>query len=144
MNKLLQLRDFERFRSSAWALVAANCLPLLGVLFLGWVAFAIVVLYWSENVVIGAINVLKMITCDPYDSLLVLGNVDPSDKLNSERMQRSRGDSVKVLRLANHGSKLFFVPFFIVHYGIFCMVHGVFIFVIFGRERGGSDPFGGL
>jgi hypothetical protein len=144
MNKFLQLRDFERFKASAWALVAANCLPLLGVLFLGWDAFAIVLLYWSENVIIGAINVLKMITCDPDPDLLVLGNVDPNDKLNSERMQRSRGDSVKMLRLANHGSKFFFVPFFIFHYGLFCLVHGVFIFTIFGRESGGFGPFGGF
>jgi hypothetical protein len=49
-----------------------------------------------------------------------------------------------MLRLANHGSKLFFVPFFIVHYGLFCLVHGVFIFAIFGRESGGFGPFGGF
>jgi hypothetical protein len=144
MNKLLQFRDFEHFKASAWPLIAANCLPLLGVLFLGWDAFAIVVLYWSENVVIGAINVLKMLTCDPDPNLLVLGNVDPNDRLNSERMLRSRGDSAKLLRLANHGSKFFFVPFFVAHYGLFCFVHGVFIFAIFGRESGGFGPYGGI
>jgi len=35
------------------ALLAANTAPLFGVLFLGWDAFYIVVLYWAENVVIG-------------------------------------------------------------------------------------------
>ena len=135
MNKLLQFRNFDEYKASAWPLIAANALPLLGVLFLGWDAFSIVILYWTENVVIGAINVLKMITCSPDADLLVLGNVDPKDKLNSERMERSRGDSVRVLRLANHGSKLFFIPFFIFHYGLFCFVHGVFIFAIFGREE---------
>ncbi len=144
MNKLLQLRDFDQYRSSGWALVAANALPLFGVLFLGWDAFSIVILYWSENVIIGAINVLKMITCRPDDERLILGDVDPNDKLNRLRMERSRGGSVKMLRLANDGSKLFFVPFFIIHYGGFCFVHGVLIFAIFGREAGGFGPFGGF
>src|SRR5262249_53583461 len=119
MNKLFQLRDFDQYKASAWALIAANCLPLLGVVFLGWDTFSIILVYWSENVVIGAINVLKMLTCAPDPSLLVWGDVDPNDKLNRERMERSRGDAVKILRLTNHGSKLFFVPFFIVHYGMF-------------------------
>lgn len=144
MFKYLQLRDFSQYKASAWALIAANALPLFGVFFLGWDAFTIVVLYWTENVVIGVINVLKMLACIPDSSLLVLGNVDPSDKLNRERMERSRGDSVRMLRLANHGSKFFFVPFFIFHYGLFCLVHGVLIFAIFGREAGGFGPFGGF
>jgi hypothetical protein len=135
---------FSGYKTSALVLIAANCLPLFGVLFLGWDAFAIVVLYWSENVVIGAINVLKMITCSPNGQLLVWGDVDPNDKLNRERMERSRGDAVNVLRLANHASKFFFVPFFIFHYGLFCFVHGVFIFAIFSRESGGFGPFGGI
>jgi hypothetical protein len=143
MNKLFQLRDFDQYKASAWALVAANGLPLLGVLFLGWDAFSIILVYWSENLVIGAINVLKMLTCAPDASRLVWGDVDPNDKLNRERMERSRGDAVKMLRLANHGSKLFYVPFFIFHYGMFCFVHGAFIFAIFGRESGGFGPFGG-
>ena len=144
MNKLLQFRNFDEYKTSAWPLLAANALPLLGVFFLGWDAFSIVILYWTENVVIGAINVLKMITCSPDADLLVLGNVAPKDKLNSERMERSRGDSVRVLQLANHGSKFFFIPFFIVHYGLFCFVHGVFIFAIFNRESGGFGPYGGV
>jgi hypothetical protein len=43
------------------ALLAANTIPLFGVLFLGWDAFYIVLLYWAENVVIGFYNVLKMV-----------------------------------------------------------------------------------
>lgn len=143
MNKFFQLRDFDQYKASAWALVAANCSPLLGVLFLGWDTFSIILVYWSENVVIGAINVLKMLTCAPDANLLVWGDVNPNDKLNRERMERSRAGAVTMLRLANHGSKLFYVPFFIVHYGMFCFVHGAFIFTIFGRESGGFGPFGG-
>jgi hypothetical protein len=43
------------------ALLAANAIPLFGVLFLGWDAFYIVLLYWAENIVIGFYNVLKMV-----------------------------------------------------------------------------------
>jgi len=43
------------------ALLAANAIPLFGVLFLGWDAFYIVLLYWTENIVIGFYNVLKMV-----------------------------------------------------------------------------------
>ncbi len=51
---------------SAWAIVAANAYVLFGVLFLGWDAGAILVLYWSESIVIGAYTVLKMaFACGP-------------------------------------------------------------------------------
>jgi hypothetical protein len=42
------------------ALLAANTIPLWGVLFGGWDAFFVVMLYWAENLVIGFYNVLKM------------------------------------------------------------------------------------
>ena len=42
------------------ALLAANAIPLFGVLFLEWDAFFIVLLYWSENLVIGFYNILKI------------------------------------------------------------------------------------
>jgi hypothetical protein len=42
------------------ALLAANVIPLAGVLFLDWSAFYIVVLYWAENLAVGFYNVLKM------------------------------------------------------------------------------------
>jgi hypothetical protein len=35
-------------------------------------------------------------------------------------------------RLSKNSSKFFVIPFFIIHYGIFTMVHGVIIFVFFG------------
>src|SRR4029079_8541114 len=114
LSNRFTLSNLGDFKSSAYVLIAANALPLFGVLFLGWDAFSIVLVYWTENVVIGAINVLKMITCSPDADLLGWGEVDPNDKLNRERMERSRGGSVKFLRVANHASKFFYVPFFIV------------------------------
>jgi hypothetical protein len=43
------------------ALVVANVIPLWGVLYLGWDAFHIVLLYWAENLIIGFYNILKMV-----------------------------------------------------------------------------------
>lgn len=43
---------------------------------------------------------------------------------------------------SNVGVKLFLVPFFTVHYGIFTMVHGLFVFAMFGADwRGGAGAF---
>lgn len=42
------------------SLIAVNALPVFGVLFLGWEVFAVLLLYWAENVVLGFYNVLRM------------------------------------------------------------------------------------
>ena len=42
----------------------------------------------------------------------------------------------------HHVMKFFLVPFFCVHYGIFTLVHGVFVFVMFGgKNPQGGSPF---
>ena len=50
----------DRLRASALALVVANLMPLAGVLALNWNVTPIMVFYWTENLVIGFYNVLKM------------------------------------------------------------------------------------
>ena len=47
---------------SAAALILANAVPIFGVLFLGWNAASILVLYWLESVVIGLLNIIKLLT----------------------------------------------------------------------------------
>ncbi len=91
---------------SAWSLIAANLVPLFGVLFGGWSTFQVMFVFWLENVVVGIYNVLKMATV--------------------------RGPAA---------AKVGIIPFFIVHYGIFTLVHGVFVVVLFGGVAGGA--FGG-
>ena len=48
-------------RPSVIALILANLVPVGGVLFFGWEVFPLMFLFWSENVIVGAFNVLKMI-----------------------------------------------------------------------------------
>jgi hypothetical protein len=92
-------------RLSVLALVLANLVPVYGVLALGWDVFPLVLLFWLENVVIGAFNVLRLLAARPSD-----GGV--------------------------WAVKLFLVPFFAVHYGLFTFVHGVFVFVLFSGSGG--------
>lgn len=51
--------------SSVIALITVNLFPVFGVLFWGWDVFPIMLLYWSENVIIGFYNVLRMVVCTP-------------------------------------------------------------------------------
>lgn len=57
----MKLSTKDWFDIPVVALLAANAIPLFGVLFLGWDAFYIVLLYWTENIAIGFYNVLKMV-----------------------------------------------------------------------------------
>jgi len=91
-------------RLSAAVLVLANLVPLYGVAMLGWPVFAVLLLFWVENVVVGLLNVARMLCADP---------ADPAQWL----------------------LKLFLVPFFCVHYGMFTAVHGAFVFGFFGKVK---------
>jgi hypothetical protein len=49
-----------RTRSSIAILVAANLLPLLGVVFWGWSLQEVLALYWSESAVVGVLTLVRM------------------------------------------------------------------------------------
>ena len=74
-------------------LIAVNLLPLAGVLFYDWDIAALVVLYWSENLVLGFYTIARMLVVSPLGGL-------------------------------------FSSLFFLIHYGGFCAVHGLFIMVL--------------
>jgi len=59
----------RRWPLSAFFLVLANTAPLIGVLLHHWTVFAVVLLYWSENVIVGAFNVLRMLIARPQQGL---------------------------------------------------------------------------
>ena len=97
----LKIDGSDLKRLSVMVLILSNLVPVFGVIFMGWRVFPVIALFWFENVVIGAFNVLKM-------ALSVSG--------------KSR----------QWGAKAAMIPFFCVHYGLFTLVHGAFVFVIFG------------
>jgi hypothetical protein len=97
-------------RVSLVALVFANVFPLIGVLALGWNAGEIVLLYWWENLIVGAYAVLRMTLAKMNDRSLI-------------------------------GGKLFMIPFFFVHYGGFCAVHGIFLLAMFAGDDVADNAF---
>ncbi len=46
--------------------------------------------------------------------------------------------AAKVAHPIEHLGKLFMIPFFVVHFGGFCAVHGMFVFFLFGKGEGES------
>jgi hypothetical protein len=134
--------------SSPWpnasliALVAANLLPVAGVLLWGWNIFEIVSLYWFENVVIGVFNVLKMLAATGEFQLKDQARGNPKEDPEMPDYLKTPTAS----GIANHGIKFFLIPFFTFHYGMFCFVHGIFVVVLLGGRDGkmiSGDPFTG-
>ena len=80
-------------------------------LFLGWSVWTILIVYWLENGIVGAFNVLKMRKAEGGDDGARGRLVD----------QRPAGPSM---------AKAGLVPFFVMHYGIFWFVHGVFVLTL--------------
>lgn len=118
----------SRDKDSLVVMVLANLIPLGGVLFAGWEVGQLLMIYWAENLVIGFYNILKMITCTGAGLGMqgqLLGreiNIDP-------KLAGKFSTGMNVL-------KVFLVPFFTVHYGIFCMVHGMFVLHFAGGSKG--------
>lgn len=111
-----------RLRASTMALVAANLMPLLGVLALNWDVTPIMIFYWAENLVVGFYNVLKMRRAQG----LVTGS---NTTLNGRPVQQTDRRAM--------------IVFFIFHYGMFTLVHGIFVLVMFGaRFRGVFSELG--
>lgn len=103
----------QRLRASTLALLTANLMPLLGVLVLNWSVTPIMVFYWSENLVVGFYNVLKMRRAQ--------GPVAGSNTtLNGRPVQQTDRRAM--------------IVFFIVHYGMFTLCHGIFVLVMFGAK----------
>lgn len=76
---------------------------MAGVLRWDWSVFALIALFWMENVIVGVFFALRMLCADPRDPAL-------------------------------WAAKLFLVPFFCSHYGMFTAIHGMFVFTLFGGK----------
>ena len=147
-------QEVSKRGTSAYTLIAVNLLPLFGVFFLGWKAFDVVFLYWMENVILGGINLLKILTCMPDPKLLAESIQEKIRSLTDRGADitgEQREEQEKFLASLQNGtgmlqaSKLFFAPFFTVHYGGFCFVHGIFVCAILGSggplQGGFASPF---
>lgn len=98
----------------SWLNLAVDLLPLWAVVQFGWGATPLVALYWLENLVIGAMTVLRMTSA----GLAQAG-------------QKGAGMAA---------GALFLSAFFCVHYGAFCWGHGIFLSVFAAPEMGFPSP----
>jgi hypothetical protein len=109
-------------------LIVYNLLPIAGVIFWDWSLFTVLVLYWLESGVIGIFNLFRI--------AMAQGPLSGSFKINGQP--------------PGPNGKLFVLFFFPVHYGIFWIVHGFFVFMFFGMgfllgvQTGGIDGFAGF
>ena len=101
-------------------LIAVNAIPLVGVLWFGWDAFTLLILYWIESGIVGVFNIFKIRRAEGAGTALtstfrVGGRLVQVEGADSSALDATRG----VL-----------IGFFCLHYGIFWVVHGVFVFVL--------------
>lgn len=87
-----------RFDLSIWILILSNLIPIFGAIVWGWDAGMLLVLYWLESVIIGVLNIPKIVMCQG-------------------------GGAVRGFI----GGKIYLAIFFTVHYGAFCFGHAVFL-----------------
>ncbi|MCB9225385.1 MAG: DUF6498-containing protein [Crocinitomicaceae bacterium] len=106
----LSLSDINFRSASVISLLAVNLGLLVLGLILQWKIFDIIVIYWVENLVIGFYNIFKL--------ALASGRSNNSDDPEPPR--------------------LLLLPIFPIHYFGFCLVHGIFIMVLFSDMK--PDP----
>ncbi len=103
-------------RRLGWArlllIVLLNLIPVGGVLWLGWDAGQILMLYWVENIIVGVISLVRILTARQP------GTLAPGSA-----------------QMGTIGVGCFFI----VHYGLFTLVHGVFTMVLASRIIDGED-----
>ena len=105
--------EVKKWREVDMALaVAAALIVAYGVLGLGWSVFVVIALFWFENVVIGVFNIARMFA-------------------SGARI----GGAGLIAALAT-------AAFFTVHYGMFTVVHGVFVAELFGQSELGASVNG--
>ncbi len=103
-----------RITPSAVFLIVVNLFPLVGVLAFDWRVFDVLLLYWIENVIIGVINVMRMLL------------VAPDDAAPRGRPSRSVTPARRLLMSA----------FFTAHYGMFCFGHLMAVVTLFAGDQG--------
>ncbi|MGB4761992.1 MAG: DUF6498-containing protein [Candidatus Saccharimonas sp.] len=108
-------------------------LPFIGIVFLGWDWRGVLILYWLENITVGVGTIINIFSAPNESADLKTPDSEPSVKIND-----------KSLALKGAAAKLFYAGFFMIHYGMFTFVHGIFVAlivsgVIWGGELGWPD-----
>lgn len=94
-------------------LILVNLLPIFGVLYFGWHTADIILLYWGENVIIGFFSYFKILRAQ--------GEVGKDSAISV--------NGRPIAQLKNRQLAFFFV----LHYGMFTLVHGIVIIFVLGH-----------
>ena len=103
------------------ALLAANIVPLVGVLFFGWQVSTVLAIFWAETGVIGFYAILRIVYAGRRKELL-------------------EGTVLLPTNSATVG-KLLLAGFFVFHFGVFMVVHGVFLVTLISRMVDTASQF---
>ena len=107
-----------RFTPAVLVLIGTNLIPLIGVFWFGWDAVIIVFLYWVENVVIGVLNIPKILT--------------------------AQNSTVRQGKTRSSRPAFFLTGFFTCHYGLFCFGHYLFLQTTYKTLPSFEDMFAAL
>jgi len=105
-------RSWPGSRGTTAGLVLANAVPMVGVVGFGWDLHSLLVVYWLESGVIGAATVAKIRRAEGGDSSDGL----PLIQFNGQPIDSFVGRANWLI-----------AAFFVFHYGVFWIVHGVFV-----------------
>jgi hypothetical protein len=126
LNYLFNFIGRHSFVLYSILLIVTNLIPVYGVFFLDWTTYEIIFLYWLENGIIGFFNIIKM--------YYAKGETKYSNSLVRPYMKYSTNPNV--VKYLHHEEKKgeYLIPFFLVHYGGFFIIHGAFLFLGFGNK----------
>jgi hypothetical protein len=112
----VRVSEVLRRADIAWV-IALNAIPVFAVIVFGWRALPLLLFYWIENIVVGALNIFKIVAAGVA------------------------GTKTHPVMLA------LLTILFVAHYGAFCLLHGAVLFATFvigdvARSGGlvGIDP----
>ncbi len=123
------------------ALVVANLFPLVGVLWFGWGVFDVLAVYWVESGVVGLLNVPKILLARGTSE----GGATFSATVNGRPLDLSGPDESSLVDGPHaYAANVPVAAFFALHYGIFWVVHGVFVLFGLPAFAGASGVFAGV
>ena len=152
-------RAFDLYRRtatsrSAIALLIANAIPLVGVLFFGWSLLTILVLFWIENGIVGFWNVPRILLArqslaESMADMVRDAGGDSAKSAEAAALLESRMREAQAqmtietsgggVRTVNPIASALFpgaigqvamAVFFVFHYGLFWVGHGIFVFAL--------------
>ena len=97
-------------------------LPIVGIVFFDWDWRSVIILYWLENITVGAQTIIAMI--------------------RSPRVQDPGRTTLTFNGSSRPAAKGGLIVFFMFHYGIFTVVHGAFVFLMAFGFFGMMGAFG--